>query len=89
MEKARLQQKMVLMHQPLGFGPSALLLGHSVAHTSITTKILIPRVVGKTPVGQLREEQRLIQDQLKSRVLKPYKVTFATWAAPNIDQILI
>lgn len=65
------------MHQPLGFGPSTLPLHCSAAHASVTTKILIPTVVGKTPRAAEGAAKRLIQAQLRSRVLKPYKVTFA------------
>lgn len=74
-EKARLQQRMVSMHPPLGCRSSTLPLHHSAA--SVTTKSLIPKVVEKTPKAAMGTAKWLTQAQCKPSILKPYKVTFA------------
>lgn len=60
------------MHPPLGWEPSTLPLHHSAAHGSVKTKLLIPKVVGKTPRVAVGPVKGLIQAQCKPRALPKF-----------------
>lgn len=65
---------MVSRHPCWAGGPAP---SHSVAQASVTTKVLIPKVMGETPKTAMRTTKGLIQAQCKPRILKPYNVIFA------------
>lgn len=57
----------------LDCGSSGLSLCHSTAHASVTIKILIPRVVEKTPRRAIGTVKEIIQAQCKLSIPKPLR----------------